>query len=270
MHITPIIDQPGAGRLRPAGTTEDGIERQRLMCTAIIEKGGRITAADLAAIWVRDINPANFGVQMEPCDEVLYRAVMAGIPPTDAGRYTNFLGINSFARSGHPIGLINACDVPQAIADTYEIGQLYQARHGYGLDYGAAVNAGIAEAMKPNATVDSVVQAGLDALPAGDTNQQPKRELAWAIELAQSSADVWEMRDKFYARYNGSGTPYAMSWAQEVITKGFAIFYQTKGNCYDAIVAGSKLWSGHRLCCRGGCRLGRGLRGHQEHPRRMD
>ena len=166
-------DKPGAGRLRPAGTTEDGIERQRLMCTAIIEKGGRITAADLAAIWVRDINPANFGVQMEPCDEVLYRAVMAGIPPTDAGRYTNFLGINSFARSGHPIGLINACDVPQAIADTYEIGQLYQARHGYGLDYGAAVNAGIAEAMKPMPRWIPWF-SGIRCFAGGDTNQQPK------------------------------------------------------------------------------------------------
>ncbi|NIR01208.1 MAG: hypothetical protein GTN78_13580, partial [Gemmatimonadales bacterium] len=42
---------------RAAGTTEDGIERQKLMATAIIEKRGRILAQDLVAIWVRDLDP---------------------------------------------------------------------------------------------------------------------------------------------------------------------------------------------------------------------
>ncbi len=231
-------DKPGAGRMRPAGTTEDGIERQRLMCTAIIETGGRITAKDLAAVWVRDIDPKNFGVQMEPCDEILYKAVMSGIPVNDAGRYTNFLGINSFGRSCHAIGIINAGNPRQAVQDAFEVGQLYQAPHGYGLDYGAAVCAAVAAAFKADATVDSVIQAGLDALPEGDPNQKPKQELLWALELADKSADVWELRDKFNDRYNGQGTPYAMSWAQEVITKGFAVFYKTRGSAYESIVAG--------------------------------
>jgi ADP-ribosylglycohydrolase len=33
----------GVTWVRPPGTTEDGIERQKLMCHAIIRKGGRIT-----------------------------------------------------------------------------------------------------------------------------------------------------------------------------------------------------------------------------------
>lgn len=230
--------KPGSGRMRPPGTTEDGIERQRLMCTAIIEKGGRITAADLAKVWARDINPDWFGVQMEPCDEILYKAAMSGIPPKEVGRYTNFTGINSFGRSCHPIGLINACNPSQAVLDCYEVGQLYQPLHGYGLDYAAAVCAAIAEAMKPNATVQSVVDVAMDVLPEGDPNQKPRRELQWALDLADKSKDVWDLRNRFYERYTGRGTPYAMSWAQEVIIKGFAIFYKVNGNCYDAIIAG--------------------------------
>ena len=35
--------------LRPPGTTEDGIERQKLMLTAIIEKKDRVTAEDVVA-----------------------------------------------------------------------------------------------------------------------------------------------------------------------------------------------------------------------------
>lgn len=231
-------DKENSGRERPAGTTEDGIERQRLMCTAIIENGGRINAEDLAKVWIRDIDPKNFAVQMEPCDEILYDAVKSGIPVTDAGRYTNFLGINSFGRSCQAIGIINACNPNQAVQDAFEIGQLYQPRHGYGLDYGAAICAGIAEAMKSEATIDSVIKVALDTLPDGDPNQRPKEELEWAIELADNSKDVWELRDKFNERYTGKGTPYAMSWAQEIVTRGFAIFYKTKGNCYDSIIAG--------------------------------
>jgi hypothetical protein len=46
---------------RPPGMTEDGIERHRLMCTAIIEQGGRVDVWDLARVWLRDISPDHFG-----------------------------------------------------------------------------------------------------------------------------------------------------------------------------------------------------------------
>ena len=37
---------------RPPGTTEDGIERQKLMCLAIIEKQDSITVEDLVRKWI--------------------------------------------------------------------------------------------------------------------------------------------------------------------------------------------------------------------------
>ena len=42
---------------RPPGMTEDGHERHRLLTTAIIEKGGRVTVQDLARVWARDVDP---------------------------------------------------------------------------------------------------------------------------------------------------------------------------------------------------------------------
>jgi ADP-ribosylglycohydrolase len=42
--------------LREPGTTEDGIERQKLISTAIIEREGRIAAHDLVAVWLRDLD----------------------------------------------------------------------------------------------------------------------------------------------------------------------------------------------------------------------
>ena len=58
---------------RMAGTTEDGVERQKLMITAIIEKKDRVTAEDVRKIWVRDINPKAAGMVSEPFEGVLLK-----------------------------------------------------------------------------------------------------------------------------------------------------------------------------------------------------
>ena len=42
---------------RMPGTTEDGIERQKLIATAIIEKKDRILAQDVVGVWKRDLDP---------------------------------------------------------------------------------------------------------------------------------------------------------------------------------------------------------------------
>jgi len=94
--------KPGSGRTRPAGTTEDGVERIKLLIPAIGEKKGRISAEDLGKTWLKYINPENFGVQMEPCDEVLYNIVASEVHPSYAGLHSDFTGIVSFARSCSP------------------------------------------------------------------------------------------------------------------------------------------------------------------------
>ena len=43
------------GWKREAGTTEDGVERQKLMITAIARKGDRVNAEDIRAVWLTDI-----------------------------------------------------------------------------------------------------------------------------------------------------------------------------------------------------------------------
>ena len=43
------------------GTTEDGVERQKLMITAIMEKKDRVTAEDVRTAWVKYANPMQGG-----------------------------------------------------------------------------------------------------------------------------------------------------------------------------------------------------------------
>jgi len=227
------LAKPGSGRTRPAGTTEDGVERIKLLILAIGEKKGRISADDLGKTWLKHINLENFGVQMEPCDEILYRIIGSGVHPSYAGLYSDFTGIVSFARSCHPIGLINACDPAQAHNDVFDVGRLYQPLHGGGLDWAAAVACGIAEAINPDSTVDTVIDAAREALP-----EQFNFTFDRAIELAKKSNDPFELREKFDSIYSGRGIRYNLSMAEEIVPKGFSIFSVTRGNLKDSIVGG--------------------------------
>jgi ADP-ribosylglycohydrolase len=246
-HYEP--NEKGGGRLRPAGTTEDGIERQRLMCTAIIEKQDRITPADLARVMVRDVNPDNFGVQMEPSDAMTYRLLKAGVPydvsgypsfsigypcffpATDAGRYTAGFGTVGFARSCQPIGIINAAHPEQAFQDAVEIGKLYKPGHDVALFWAAAVASAIAEALKPDATVDSVIGAAQEHLP-----HQVSDELQKGLALAERCEDALSMPEVFNPLYCNISGFHAMCKAHEVVTKGFAIFHKVNGEPRDAII----------------------------------
>ncbi|NIM46147.1 MAG: hypothetical protein GTN80_10170, partial [Nitrososphaeria archaeon] len=56
-------------------------------------------------------------------------------------------------------------DPAQAHDDVLDVGRLYQPLHGGGLDWAGAVAVGIAEAIKPDSTVDSVIDTARDTLP---------------------------------------------------------------------------------------------------------
>jgi ADP-ribosylglycohydrolase len=92
------LGKRGSGRVRPPGTTEDGVERIKLLILAIGEKKGRISAEDLGKTWLKYIDPENFGLQMDPCGEILHEVVASGVHPSYAGLYSDFTGIVSFAR----------------------------------------------------------------------------------------------------------------------------------------------------------------------------
>ncbi len=88
--------------VHPAGCTEDGIERQKLMCTAIIEKQDRITANDLVETWKKVLDPAKMVNMTEQFDRDLLAVARAGIvPAADLGTFCKYLHLNTTIRSFH-------------------------------------------------------------------------------------------------------------------------------------------------------------------------
>ena len=229
---------------RPPGTTEDGIERQKLIATAIIDKQGRIAAHDLVAVWLRDLDPDKMVYKQEAFDKSLLEMARAGVPPSELGRLWPFFNQISMGRASHPLGLINAGDPQGAADDTFEVGKVYARETAFALRWAALYNAAIAEACKPQATVESVLGTARDFVhyraEAGSLYARydtTERDLNRALELARKHRDPAAMRDEFYEFYEGGRHfPYSMSEANEVIPKGLAVFAITRGDPKTAII----------------------------------
>jgi ADP-ribosylglycohydrolase len=228
--------------MREPGTTEDGVERQKLMITAIIEKQDRINAEDLRRAWVDHMNPNAAGLVSEPFEGALLAMAKTNIAASDIGKYCDYSGLVSVSRSCHPIGLINAGDIPNAIADVSEIGQLYNTANSRGILWAEVVVTAIAAATKPSATVDSVLAAIFDNCDKVDSRFiRPagiKSEIQRALKLTATCTDFRQMRKVFDDVYSGTGVPYAHSYANEIVTKAVCIFRMTQGNTWESMKAG--------------------------------
>jgi len=221
------------GWQREPGTTEDGIERQKLMITAIMEKQGRITAEDLKNTWIKHMNPEAPGGISEPFEGILLAMAKADLPARDIGKYCDYAGLVSFGRSCHPIGLINAGNVQGAVDDVYEVGQLYQTSNSRGLKWACVTAVAIAAATKPGATVDSVIG---EIYNIADT-QWVLPEIERELKNTKGISDFKGLREYFDGVYSNRGLPYQFSYANEIITKGVCIFQMVKGVTKDAVIA---------------------------------
>jgi ADP-ribosylglycohydrolase len=228
--------------VREPGTTEDGVERQKLMITAIIEKQDRINAEDLRRAWVDHMNPNAAGLVSEPFEGPLLAMAKTHIAAADIGKYCDYSGLVSLSRSCHPIGLINAGDIQGAIDDIREVGQLYNTANSRGILWAQVTVVAIAAATKPGATVDSVLGAVFDNCDKVDTRffrrAGIRGELDRALKLTADCADVRDMRRKFDSIYSGTGIVYAQSYANEIVAKAICVLRMTKGNTWEAMKAG--------------------------------
>lgn len=256
--VTELLPQPGRGGRtrkqewghdfvyqrhdRPPGMTEDGYERHRLAVTAIIEKKGRVTITDVARTWLRDIDPEKFGYLLGPQDQVIYYSLSAGVPPWEVGRYATYPAMIGTTKMMIPIGLINAGDPAQAALDALDIGRMKDVRGvigNYSLEVAAAVAAGAAEALRPTATVDSIIDVCLAQL-----SSVPLEEVNIGLSWAQS-ADTWrDLRPLYAERYRGK----RISEAVEMLSSGLAIFYMAQGHVEEAILEAVNL--GRDCDCR--------------------
>ncbi len=215
---------------RPPGTTEDGIERQKLFVDAIADKQDRITVEDFAAAAIAcDLDKMLY--MTEPDDVRLVRFLKEGVPPALVGTLTNWSGLLSVARAAHPIGLINPGDPAGADRDVRDVGRFCFAPNDVSHDWASIYVAAIAEAVRPEATVDSVLHTARRFV-----NDRTRKGFDLALDFAAKHPDYEPMREAFDTVYASRVGDYPFSSACEVVSKGFAIFVRCGGDAKQAIL----------------------------------
>ncbi len=212
------------------GMTEDGIARQDLLVTAILERRGRITIEDWAEVIKRDVPPEHhfYGYLRAQEDEYVFPMVRGEVPPCYAGMLSPWPATHGYARSSHPIGIVNAGNPWQASRDALDVGMLMFPRHGTGIWSAACYAAAIAEAMKSGASIDSVVAAAIAY--GGPSMEEWIRRV---MEVADDLDDVYEARTVFTEWFDG----WQMC-GEENVSIALAIFKMTSADPEASIVAG--------------------------------
>lgn len=228
--------EPGA----PAGRVTDDTRLRNLLCSTIIRVGGRVTADDWAETWLADME----GWFFTPVVNAYHKVFARDARPREAGRGN--MGSNSTAMSIAPVGLINACDPRQAALDAYDVAGL--VHDGYARDAACAVAAAVAEAVRPAASVDSIVQAGCRYLAAGN---DIAGRIERAVALARATARYEPFRAAFYesmllpwpqSGLSGSRPRdgfYDTAEPRETVPAAFALFALAGGAVRESLLYGA-------------------------------
>jgi ADP-ribosylglycohydrolase len=232
---------------REPGWGEDGMERYRLLTSAILKKGGRVNIEDVSNEWIHSIDPARFGYNVGPQDQCVYYLMKAGVPPSETGGWALWPGFIGTSKMIVPVGMINAGRPDNAARDALDITRFKDVQgrplwrddtrtlskssivvYDYALEVAAGIAAGIAEALKPDATVNSVLDAVLAQLPS-DARIETETILKWARE-----AKDWKAFRPIYQKHYFGTTP--ISNAMEILSGGLACFMFADGQPREAIL----------------------------------
>jgi ADP-ribosylglycohydrolase len=262
---------------REPGWGEDGMERYRLLTDAILKKGGRVNIEDVTREWIEKIDPKRFGYAFGPQDRIIYDLLKAGLPPAEVGKWALWPGFMGTSKMIVPIGMINAGRPDNAGRDALEITRFKDSAgralwrddsrtfskssmiiDDQALENAAAIAAGAAEALRPGATVQSVIDAAMAQLP-----NAARTEVQTVLDWAAKAGSYKEFRPVYQKAYQGK----PVSAAIEILGGGLACFRFADGHPREAILYAVNL--GRDTDCKAyvAGSLAGALRGIEEVPR---
>lgn len=229
------------------GMTEDGAEIRYLLALAMIEKGGRVNVDDVAEIWRREIKRSDIGRLVNPHIAIHFDRLTAGdeitrIPPRLIGSMTPWPGLVDAAHMIGPVGIINACDPRQAAQDTEDICLLLQPPASGGIEGSKAIAAATAEAFRPGATVDSIIEAS-----RAYVSLNTREIIDEVLDIARRYPNIRDFREPIRKHFMPT-YPYAD--AVETAAEAIGLFWITKGDVREGLVGATNL--GRDTDCIGG------------------
>lgn len=241
IHVSYTLGAPQPARARdgaPGQITDDTALRHYL-CLAIVAAGGRITPDDYANVWLEQLNPDRLYVS----EQLVWHKLKLGMSPWDTGR--GAFAADAAIMSIAPVGIINAGDPVQAYQDGVLIASIHQ--DGLERNAAAAVAAGVAAVLLPDATPEGVVAAMTD-----HSSFQVRRLVTMAADLARRSTSIDEFVQRFYATMLDHSFPshVGKTWdpqrsvaatSREVLPAVVGLFLLCDGDADRAIVEGASI-----------------------------
>ena len=212
------------------GTYTDDMRLRLLYYQAIIEKGGRVTGRDLAQHLFKygmgTLGVKGFGETYQwegPAKEWAFPWGNYYGGMSSVERLTGLMNAQKPLTSWDaPMGVINACDPDTAAQD------------------GSATAVAVAEAMKPDATPDSVVGAVLDHPNCftGPGASQFMGRLSALLDIAAKCSDVSELYRPYYDKFL---VPFGVGTDLEMIPFALAAFVVSKGDPRMTIIGAANV-----------------------------
>jgi len=180
--------------------TDDTIMRD-LIASALIRTGGYADADSWAEEW-REQQHAIFGSKVERFfPSVLHAAakLRLGYAPRTIAAGT--MPSSSSAMAISPVGIVNAGNPRAAAAQAMEIASLIHVTDvAFCQDGAAAIAAAVAEALMPEATIDSVLKASTAHLKPWSGHEMLTL-IAAALELARETGDYKLFRERYHDKF---------------------------------------------------------------------
>ena len=178
------------------------------------------------------VKPEWFGYHLLPRDKCTYEN-MKKYPASEVGKYDRWPGNVDVLMMIHPIGVVNAYDPRMAAEDALEVCQTIQSSLiSYAPDAAAAIAAGIAEAFKPSATVDSIIEESKKYV-----DENIGQVIDECLDIARQVPDILEVREPFWRRFGGRVPTDSL----EVVGESYAMFWIAKGDPKQCMIGGASL-----------------------------
>jgi len=213
------------------GGTDDSIIKL-ILCEALIENGGYVTCDEFAESFLR--HKDEYDWFFVPVKNMFHKIQERHTLPIEAGR--DNMASSSSAMSIAPIGIVNACDPRTAAAEAYETsGLIHSGCCSFCRDGASAIAAAVAEAFKPDATVESILYSSTAYLHKKSAKVM-RDKIHDILALARKADNYKDFRRRYYetrSLYN------VICDSRETVPVALAAFYLSGGNVRPAIEYGA-------------------------------
>lgn len=208
----------------------------QILCHCYIDKRRPISVEDYGEFWLKEMDPKKYFF----CLRNTYELLKMGYSPRVTGAFNIVTGSGLMAIN--PVGIVNAGDPERAYIDAINLASLVQ--RDLDMFIPGIIAAAIAEAFRPGATRDTVIDAAIRVAPAKPIVTFDKRSpdnlrdtLTQAVEVATRYDDVFSVREGLYEHC----LQYAAIDPQEVLALTFGVFKASRGDTRMAVVGGANI-----------------------------